>query len=129
MIPKTARKYLSVTSNDLVNHCFNIFSWIPLKMVKSLLFISACAFASSVKKQFSLQIPLQFADSAYKFCRFHLHLRIPLAFCGIPLQLRNPEQLAKFACCGIHNKLNTPTKFMLQEYVREIHVNLVSAIH
>ena len=39
---------------------------------------------------------LTFADSTYI-------LRIPLTFCGIHLQLRNPEELAIFACCGIRN--------------------------
>ena len=96
-------------------------------MVKSLLLNSASAYVSSVIKKF-LNF-LQFADSAYKFCGFHLRLRIPPTICGIHLQLRNPEQLAIFACCAIRNKLNVPTKFTLQLYVRGIHVNLVSGIH
>ena len=125
MIPKTACKYLSVTFIDLVDHCFEICSWIP--PIKSLLWNSASAYASSVINKFLNSS--QFSDSAFNFCGIYLHLRIPLTFCGIHLQLRNPEQLAIFACCGIRNKLNTPTNFTLQVYVRGIHVNLLSGIH
>ena len=80
-----------------------------------------CSYASSVINKnaeytYNLRNPLTFADSAYKFCGFHLNLRIWLTFCGIYLQLRNPEQLAIFACCGIRNKTNVPTKFTLQVY-------------
>ena len=70
----------------------------------------------------------KFADSAYRFCGFHLHLRIPLTFCGIHLQLRNPKQRRIFACCGIRNKTNVPTKFTLQLLVRGIHWNFVSEV-
>ena len=53
---------------------------------------------------YNLRNPLAFADSAYKFCGFNVHLRIPLTICGIHLQLRNPDKLAIFACCGIRKK-------------------------
>ena len=82
-----------------------------------------------VQKYTNFWIRLQFADSAYKFCGFHLRLRIPLTICGIHLHLRNPEQLAIFTCCRIRNKTNVPTKFTVQVYVRGIHENLVSGIH
>ena len=120
MIPKTACKYKSVTSIDLINQCFKICSWITLTMVKSLLLNSASAYASSVINKFL---------SSFTVGGICLHLRILLTFCGIHLQLRNPEQLAIFACCGIRNKINVPTKFTLQVYVRGIHVHLVSGIH
>ena len=35
--------------------------------------------------------------------------------------LRNPEQLAIFACCGIRKKTNVLTKLTLQVYVCGIH--------
>ena len=106
-----------MTSIDLIDQCFKICTWIPLTMVKPLLLNIASAYASSVIHKF------------YKFCGFHLNLRIPLTFCGIHLQLRNPKQLAILAFCEIRNKLNVPTKFTLQVYVRGIHVNLVNGIH
>ena len=64
-------------------------------------------------RSFWARIPLKFADSTYI-------LRIPLTFCGIHSQLRNPEQLAIFACCGIRTKTNVATKFTLQVLVRGI---------
>ena len=90
--------------------------------------------ASSVKNKnseptYSLRKQLTFADSAYKFCEFHLHLRTLLTFCGIHLQLLNPEKLAIFACCGICGTTNMPTKFTLQVFVRGIHGSFVSGIH
>ena len=90
-----------------------------------------CKFTNKQISEFlySLRNSFTFADCVYKFCGFHLYLRIPLTFFGICLQLRNPEQLAIIACCGIRNKLNVPTKFTLQVYVRGIHVSLVSWIH
>ena len=53
---------------------------------------------------YSLRNPLTFADSGYKFCKFHLHLRIPVTFCestymcGIQITsyiclLGNPQQI------------------------------------
>ena len=69
-----------MTSTDLVNKCFEICSWIPLTMVKSLPLNSAllltknpalafnCSYASSEKNSessYSLRNPLTFADSFY----------------------------------------------------------------
>ena len=108
-----------MTSIDLVNQCFKICSWIPLTNVKSLLLNSASAYASSVINKF-----LNF----FTVCGIRLHLRIPLTFCGVHLQLRNLQKLAIFASCGIRNKLNVSTKLTLQVYVRVIHVNLLSGI-
>ena len=34
---------------------------------------------------YSLRNPITIADSAYKICGLHLHLRTPLTFCGIHL--------------------------------------------
>ena len=49
-------------------------------------------------------IHLQFAESGY-ICGFRLQvLRVLLIFCGVHVQLRNPEQLPIFACCGILNR-------------------------
>ena len=108
-------------------------------MIKSLLLNSAllemknlalafhCSYASSVINQ--ILNPL-------KNCGIRLHSRIPLTnfadsthICGFHLQLRNPEQLAIIACCGILGRANVLTKFMLQVFVRAIHVNFVSGIH
>ena len=58
-----------------------------------------------------------------------LHLRIPHTFCGIHLQLRNPEQLDIFACCRVRDSTNVSTKFTLQVFVRGIHGNFVSGFH
>ena len=74
------------------------------------------------------EVNLQFAESAY-ICGFRIQiLRIPLIFVDSTyilrnplIQSRNPEQLAIFACCGIRNKTNVPTKFTLQVYVCGIH--------
>ena len=103
MIPKTARKYLSVTSVDLVDQCFELCSWIPLTIVKSLLLNSASAYSSSVINKFLnsftvcgsrlkfLRIPLRFADSIYI-------LRNPLTVAesrttSYLCLLRNPQQI------------------------------------
>ena len=82
-----------------------------------------CSLASSVisknaESTYNLRNLFLFADYAYKFCGFHLHLRIPLTFGGIHLQFRNPEQLAIFACCGIRNK--TKNKCADETYVTDI---------
>ena len=65
---------------------------------------------------------LHFANSTYILWN-------PLTFWGIHIQLRNPEQLAVFACCGIRNKINVATKFTLQVVLRGIHETFVSGIH
>ena len=54
----------------------------------------------------------QNSDSTEKFRAFHSHLRIPLTFCGVHLQLRNPEQLAIFACCRNRSTTNVPRKLL-----------------
>ena len=89
-------------------------------MVKSLLLNPASSYASSVINK---------SLNSFTDCGIRLHFRIPLTFCGIYFQLRNPEQLAIIACCGIRNKINVPTKLTLHVYVRGIQVNLVSGIH
>ena len=74
------------------------------------------------------EVHLQFAESAY-ICGFRIQiLRIPLIFADSTyilrnplIQLRNPEQLAIFAGCGIRNKTKVPTKFTSQVYVCGIH--------
>ena len=93
-------------------------------MVKSLLSNSAllkiripallfnCSYASSEQK---IGIYLQFVDS-FQICRFHL-------------QLRNSEQLATFACCGIRDTTNVSTKFMFQFFVRGVHGHFLNEIH
>ena len=87
MIPKTACKYLSVTSIDLVNQCCKVFSWIPLTMVKSLLLNSACAYASSIINKFL---------NSFTVCGFRLQiLRIPLTFADSTYILRNPLTVAE----------------------------------
>ena len=120
-------------------------SWIQLTMVKSLLLDSAlreiriralafsCSKASSVLSKTrnlsaitrpngrNIQI---FACGIRLFC-----LRIPITVCGNHLQLRNPKQLAIFACCGIRDTTNVPTKFMLHSYVRGIYGSFASGIH
>ena len=75
-----------------------------------------------VESAFCLRIPLIFADSIYI-------LRTSLKFCGTYLKLRNPEQLAVFACCGIRSKTNVPTNLTLQVLVRGAHETFVSGIH
>ena len=122
-----------MTSTDLGNRCFKTCSWISLTiMVKSLLLNSAmleiripalafnCSYASSVINK--VWNPLT-------VCGIRLHLRIPLMFCEIHLQLRNPKQLAIFAFCGIRDTTNVPTKFTFHSYVRGIHGSYVSEIH
>ena len=71
---------------------------------------------------FCLQISRKFIDST------HI-LRIPITFCGIHIQLWNPEQQAIFACYGIRSKTNMPTKHTLQVFVREIRETFVSGIY
>ena len=139
-------KHWKVTSTDLVNKCFEICSWIPLTMVRFLPLNSAllwtriaaiafkCSYTSWIINKIlnpltvcgirlHLRIPLtNFADSAHN-CRFHLHI------IEIYLQLRNSEQLAMFACCGIRGATNVPTKFTLQVFVCGIHGNFVSGIY
>ena len=91
-------------------------------------FLSKFSKKQNLERFHSLRSLLTFADSAYKFYGFHLHLRIRLAFCGIHLQLRSPEQLALFACCGIRNTTFVPTKFTLQVFVRWVHGSFVKRI-
>ena len=43
--------------------------------------------------------------------------------------MRNPDQLAIFACSGIRDTTNVPTKLTLQVFVRGIHGRFVSGIH
>ena len=117
-----------MTSTGLVNHCFKTCSWIPLTMVKFLLLNSAlqeikiqalafnCSYASSV---------LNKIRNLLTVCGIRVHSRIPLTFCGTHLQLRNLEQLAIFACCGIRDITNVPTKFTLHSYKREIFVGRI----
>ena len=65
-------------------------------------------------------IHLQFAESGY-ICGFRLQvLRVLVTFCGVHIKLRNPEQLAIFACCGILNKKNVPAKFTLRIFEQGI---------
>ena len=68
-------------------------------------------------------------ESAFCLRIPYIFLRISFTFCGIDLQLRNPEQLAIFACCGIRNKTIVPTKLTLQLFVRGIHEIFVSGIY
>ena len=63
----------------------------------------------------NLRNPHKFAESIY--------------FCVIRLQLRKPELLANFSCCGIRDKTIVPTKFTLQVFVRRIHGNFVGGVH
>ena len=64
-----------------------------------------------------------------RVCGIRLHLRIPLTFCGIHLQLRYSKQLAIFAWCGIRDATNVPTNLTLRSYVRGIHGSFLSGIH
>ena len=67
-------------------------------------------------------------------CGNRFLLRIPLTFCGIHLQLRNPEQLVIFACC--RQKLryrymyaeSTETLFVESTHILEHILRLVSGI-
>ena len=125
-------KILKVTSSDLGNQCFETCSWTPLTMVKSLLSNSAlleiripalafnCSYASSAINKILNTLTVY---------GIRLHLRIQLTFCEIHLQLRNPKQLAIFACCRIRDTQNVPTKFTLHSYVRGIHGSFVSGFH
>ena len=138
-------KYKKMTSADLGIQSLKICAWIPLTMVKSLLLKSALLEIKipaqllivhmQVQYWTKFGIHLQFAESTY-ICGFRLQFAesiyscgIPITICGIHLQLRNPEQLAIFACCGIRNKKNVPTKFTLQVYVCGFHWNFVCGIH
>ena len=103
-----------MTSTDLVNQCFKICSRISLTIVNPLILKSALL---------KMRIPALALNCPYEIsvinkirnpltvCGFHLHFAIPLTFCGIILQLRNPEQLAIFACCGIRDTTNVLTNF------------------
>ena len=120
-----------MTTTDLGNQFFKTCSRIPLTTVKSFSLNSAlldirrpalsfsCSYASSVLNK--IRNPLT-------VCGIGLHLRISLTFCGIRLQLRIPKQLAIFACCGIRDTTNMPTKFTLHSYVRGIYKSLVFGI-
>ena len=57
----------------------------------------------------------KFADSTNS-CVFHLHLR-------------NPEQLAIFACCGIRGTMNMLIKITLQVFARRVHGSFVCRIN
>ena len=73
--------------------------------------------------------------------RTHLQLRNALTICGICLNIADsahslriplivkPEQLPIFSRCRLRNKINVPTKFLLQLYVRGIYWNFASRIH
>ena len=83
-----------------------------------------CSYANSVinkiaESTYNLRNPHTFADSADKFCGFHLNFAASTYSC-------DPEKLAIFARCGICNKINVLTKFTLQVFVRGIHLNFVS---
>ena len=96
---------------------------IARKRMRALVF--NCSYTSSVLNK--IRNPLT-------ICGICLHLRNPLTFavpalfCGSQLQLRN-QQLVIFACCGIRDTTNVPTKFTLPSYVRGIHGSFVSGIH
>ena len=96
-------------------------------MVNCLLLNSAIAYGSSVINKFLNPLTVS---------GIHLHLRIWLTnFADSTYIFRDPLAVAesrttsKFVCCGISNKLNVPTKFALQVYIRGFHVNFVSRIH
>ena len=126
-----------MTSTDLGNQCFKTCSWMPLTMVKSWLLNSAllviripalafnCSYASSVINK----TPIINKQNPLTVCGIRLHLRIRLTFCGIHLRLRNPKQLAIFACCGIRDTTNVPKKFTLHSYVCGIHGSFVIHLH
>ena len=97
-------------STDLGNQCFKTSSWILLTMVNSLLLNSALL---EIRTPTQLSI-VHMQVHYWTKIGIHLNLRTPLTFCGIQLQLRNPEQLGVFACCGIHSKTSMPTKFTLR---------------
>ena len=79
-----------MTSIDLVNQCFKVWSWIPLTMVKSLLLNSASAYANSVINKFL---------NSSTVCGFRLQiLRISLTVAesrttSYICLLRNPQQI------------------------------------
>ena len=87
------------------------------KRISTLVF--NCSYASPVKRKFWKPLTV---------CCFQRHLRIPLTFCGIYLQLPNQEQLTIFARCGFRDTTNLPKKFTLQLFVRGINGNFVSGI-
>ena len=120
-----------MTSTDLGNQCFKTCSWILLTMVKSLLLNSALLEIRIPAHLLIVQMQVQYWTKfgIHLVCWIHLHLRTPLTIWGIYLQLRNPEQLAIFACCGIRNKTNLTTKLTLKVYVCGIQRNFVRVIH
>ena len=83
----------------IVDHCFKIpltneqvrasklrFAIVKKSKITPLAF--NCSYANSVINKneeftYNLRNPLTFADSAYKFCRFHLHLAESTYSCGI----------------------------------------------
>ena len=73
------------------------------------LFICKFSIEQNSESTYSLRNRLTFANLAY--------------ICGNHLQLWNPKQLAIFACCGIRDTTNMPTKFTLHSYVRGIHLH------
>ena len=111
---------------------FEFCSWIPLTILKFLLFNSSflnitipaltsnCSYASSV---------LNKIRNPRKFCGFHLNMRIPLTFCGVLIHLRNPEQPAIIAGCRNRDTQNMSTKFRLQLFILGTHGNFVSGVH
>ena len=119
---------LPIKNSRLVNKSFKIRSWIPLIVLKFLLFNSSllkiripvlainCSCASSVTNK---------ARNLLTLCGFHLHLRIPLTFWGIHLQLRNAEQLAILACYANHEATNVSRNFTFQLFVSGFYGNLL----
>ena len=93
-----------MTSTDLGNHCLKTCSWIPLTMVKSLLLNSALLEIRVPAQILCVHMQVQY------WTKFGIHLQCAKSTynCGFR------RKLAIFACCGIRNKLNVPTKFALQ---------------
>ena len=61
--------------------------------------------------------------------KFSIRLKPRFTYiCEICLHLRNPEELAVFARCGIRDKNIVPTNFTLQVFVRKIHGNFKNEI-
>ena len=121
-------------STDLGNQCFKTSSCILLTMVNSLLLNSALLEIRTPTLLLIVHMQVHY----WTKIGIHLILPTPLTFCGIHLQLRNPEQLAVFACCGIRNKTSMPTKFTLRvsteilfvesSYISEYNLRIVSGI-
>ena len=106
-----------MTSTDLGNKCSKTFSWIPLTKVKSFLLNSALL---------EIRIPALVLNCSYASSVLN-KIRNPLTFCRIHLQLWNPKQLARFACCGIRNLTNVPKKIYVTlictgSFVSDIHL-------